>query len=174
MLSIFRPHLRVASVLDLSTSWLRRLGLDHLLLDVDCTLKAYRDEQPSAEISAWLEAVRQQFQIVLISNGRAQRIGRFADSLDLPFLAEAMKPLPRKLRRAMRQHKMDPRRTAMIGDQLFADVMAARLAGVMSILVEAIHPEQERWFSRVKRAPQHLVLRLQRTPLLRDSEESAD
>ena len=42
-------------------------------------------------------------------------------------------------------------RTAMVGDQVFADVMAGRLAGVFTILVRPIHPEDEPWFTRWKR-----------------------
>jgi predicted HAD superfamily phosphohydrolase YqeG len=47
----------------------------------------------------------------------------------------------------------------MVGDQLFADVMAGRLAGVHSILVTPIHPEEEPWFTRLKRLPERLMLR---------------
>ena len=46
----------------------------------------------------------------------------------------------------------------MVGDQLFADVMAGRLAGVRSILVEPIHPEEEPWLTRLKRRPEQFVL----------------
>ena len=41
-----------------------------------------------------------------------------------------------------------PSQTAIVGDQLFADVMAGRLAGVRSILVDPIHPEEEPWWTR--------------------------
>ena len=47
----------------------------------------------------------------------------------------------------------------MVGDQIFADVMAGRLAGIRSILVDPIHPEEEPWFTRLKRLPERFVLR---------------
>ena len=49
--------------------------------------------------------------------------------------------------------------TAMVGDQLFADIAAARLAGLTAILVRPIHPEEEHWFTRIKRPPEKLLLR---------------
>ena len=56
-----------------------------------------------------------------------------------------------------------PSQTAIVGDQLFADVLAARMAGIRSILVEPIHPEEEPWFTLVKRRPERWLLRRMRT-----------
>ena len=47
---------------------------------------------------------------------------------------------------------------AIVGDQIFADVMAGRLSGIRAILVDPIHPEEEPWFTRLKRLPEHAVL----------------
>ena len=47
----------------------------------------------------------------------------------------------------------------MVGDQVFADVLAGRLAGIKCILVRPIHPEEEPWFTRIKRPPERLWLK---------------
>jgi hypothetical protein len=95
----------------------------------------------------------------LVSNGLGRRVGRLAEKLDLPFIAKAGKPLPFGCRDAIRKLGFDRRRTAMVGDQLFADVIAARLAGLTSILVRPIRPEEEPWFTRLKRPVERLLLR---------------
>ncbi len=46
----------------------------------------------------------------------------------------------------------------MVGDQLFADVVSGRLAGLACILVRPIHPEQEPWFTRMKRPLERFLL----------------
>ena len=51
-----------------------------------------------------------------------------------------------------------PLETAIVGDQIFADVMAGRLAGIRAILVDPIHPEEEPWFTRLKCLPERAVL----------------
>jgi len=51
-----------------------------------------------------------------------------------------------------------------VGDQLFADVMAGRLTGLSSLLVRAIHPEEEPWFTRWKRPPERVLLRWMEKP----------
>ena len=146
--------------MDLDLGRLRRMELDALLLDVDCTLKSYRSQAVSDEVRAWLDELRAAgVGLCLVSNGLARRVGRLAEKLDLPFVAKAAKPLPFGCQAAIRKLGCQRRRTAMVGDQLFADVIAARLAGLTSILVTPIRPEEEPWFTRLKRPAERLFLR---------------
>ncbi|MBN2476928.1 MAG: YqeG family HAD IIIA-type phosphatase [Pirellulales bacterium] len=159
MLRLIAPHLHVDSVCDLTLARLEELKLSALLLDVDCTLKRYRDPDVSPEVVAWLDELRAGgIGLCLVSNGMGRRIGRIAERLDLPFVAKALKPFPFRLRAAVRRMHFPPQRTAMVGDQLFADVLAGRLAGLTSILVRPIHPEEEPWFTRLKRPPERYLV----------------
>ncbi len=165
MLKRIAPHLCVERVEQLRLEKLRQLGLDFLLLDVDCTLKRYRQTEISAEVAAWLAELRDGgIGLCLVSNGMGKRIGRFAEKHDLPFVAKALKPFPFRLKAALRKMEFDPARTAMVGDQLFADIVAGRWAGLTSILVRPLHPEEEPWFTRIKRGPERLLLRWMNVP----------
>jgi HAD superfamily phosphatase (TIGR01668 family) len=160
MFPFLAPHYRIASVLELTPARLRGLGLESLLLDADGTLKRYRSQQCAPGVVEWLDDLRQAgFGLCLVSNGLGERISRFAQPLGLPFVARALKPLPLGCRRAMRTMGFRRQSTAMVGDQLFADIMAGRLAGVTTFLVEPIHPEEEPWFTRLKRGPERWLLR---------------
>jgi hypothetical protein len=160
MFGFLTPHYRVASVLELTPERLGELGLASLLLDADCTLKRYGSEQCEPGVAEWLDALRQAgFGLCLVSNGFGERIGRFAQLCGLPFVAKALKPLPMGCRRAMRKMGFRRKTTAMVGDQLFADILAGRLAGLTTVLVEPIHPEEEPWFTRLKRGPERWLLR---------------
>ena len=155
----FAPQYRFESVLQLTPEVLRQLGIEALLLDVDGTLKRYRAPEVPAEMVAWIDALRASgVGLCLVSNGLAARIGVVAAQLKLPFVAKALKPLPRGCRRALRETGLPAERTAMVGDQLLADIPAARLAGLISILVEPIHPEEEPWFTRLKRPLERWLL----------------
>ena len=159
MLKLLTPHLRIESVLELTLDRLRKLGLDSLLLDVDCTLKRYSQNDVEPGVADWIEELsRGGIELCLVSNGLAGRIGRFAEQFDLPFIARACKPFPFRMRAAVRKMGFRPDRTAMVGDQVFADVLAGRLAGLVSILVRPIRPEEEPWYARLKRGPERLVL----------------
>ena len=91
--------------------------------------------------------------------------GILAAKLGLPFVSQACKPLPFGCRRAMRLLGFRSRHTGVVGDQLFADVMAARMAGLASILVRPIHPEEEPWFTRMKRPLERVLLRHMHPPI---------
>lgn len=154
------PHLQIENVSELTPERLRGLGYDALLLDVDCTLKRYRSTCLDDGVLRWLEGLRAAgIRLCLVSNGRGKRIGRLAESLGLPFLASACKPFPYACRAAVARMGLDPARTAMVGDQLFADVMAARWAGLGAILVQPMHPEEEPWYTRLKRPLETFFLR---------------
>jgi HAD superfamily phosphatase (TIGR01668 family) len=160
MLRLLTPHYRVKSVLELTAERLRQWDLAALLLDVDCTLKRYHTTAISAEVTAWLAGLQQAgIRCCIVSNGRGHRIQRFAASLGLPFVAKAMKPFPWGVWAAMRKTGVSPQNTAMVGDQIFADVLAGRLAGVKSILVHPLHPDEEPWYTRLKRPPERWWLR---------------
>jgi HAD superfamily phosphatase (TIGR01668 family) len=153
------PHLQLASVLDLEAVHLRALRLDGLLLDLDCTLKDHGADEFCAGVADWVRALRDcGFRLCLLSNGRPTRIERFARQLLIPFVAGALKPLPFGCRVALRKLGLPPTRTALVGDQIFADVLAGRLAGLFTILVRPT-TTKEPWFTRLKRPLERQVLR---------------
>ncbi len=159
MLRLLVPHYRVASVRELTPERLEQWQLRALLLDVDCTLKRYRAQGLSDEVVRWLETMRAAgVGLCLVSNGRARRIAGVAEELGLPYVAQALKPLPFRCRRAARKLGAPFQQTALVGDQLFADVLAARWVGLVSILVRPIHPHEEPWFTRIKRPLERLFL----------------
>lgn len=160
MFGFLIPHRRVESVLDILPEDLHALGLNALILDVDCTLKRYTMTVCSPEVTAWVAAMQAAgVRICILSNGRGPRIGQFAESLKVPYVAQACKPLPRGVRCALDKLGVKAKQAALIGDQIFADIMAGRLAGVYTILVRPLGPEEEPWFTRLKRRPEAFVLR---------------
>ena len=160
MKNVFFPNFAVASVLELGVDRLRAIGAKALLLDVDCTLKEYQKQEPEPEIIQWLRSLEDSgFRLCLLSNGVGRRISRVATALSLPFVAKACKPFPRGVRKATRLLGVEPNETALVGDQIFADILAGNLAGATTILVKPIKPEQERWFTRIKRPPESIVVK---------------
>ncbi len=159
MLKLVTPNYRVFRVWELTPERLQGWGLCGLMLDVDCTLARYRSGEPLPEVATWLGQLRAaDFRLCLVSNGMGPRIEEFARRVDLPFIAQALKPLPLGIWRAVKVLDRPPSQLAIVGDQLFADVMAGRLAGVRSILVEPIHPEEEPWYTRLKRLVERPLL----------------
>ncbi len=160
MTTFFRPDYYAASVHEISAQWLLSRQLNTLLLDADNTLKRYRNSEPESDVETWLAELRQAgIRICIVSNGLGPRIQQFANRLDLPVVCKAMKPRPTGLRRAMELLGAAPSQTAMAGDQIFADIFAGRNAEVTTIFVEPIAPQDEHWYTRIKRPCERWLIR---------------
>ena len=61
--------------------------------------------------------------------------GPFAEKLGLAYLYRSAKPLPFALGVARRRMQVKRREMAMVGDQLYADRMAAALYGIPGLMV---------------------------------------
>jgi HAD superfamily phosphatase (TIGR01668 family) len=163
------PHLQVDSILELPPSYLLEHGISGMLLDIDGTLKDFVALDVADDVRNWLTNTQAAgIQLCLLSNGKPSRIGPLAQSLGLPHIALAGKPLPRGCHQALELLNLPANRVAIAGDQVFADVLAGRLAGLHSILVRPSSPI-EPWFTRLKRPTERWWLRRieSRVPKLR-------
>ena len=152
MFQWFHPNLILASVADITPELLQKHGIRSLLLDVDSTLKRYRATAIPPENVRWLELMQEAgVPLCILSNGREHRIRPIAEQVGIPFVAPALKPLPSGCCTAMKSMGFEPKSTAIVGDQVFADILAGKFAKIFTILVTPIHPEEEHWYTRIKR-----------------------
>jgi len=164
MLSLLTPHLQLNHVFDLTPDRFRSLQRSGLLLDVDCTLKDYQAKEIEDEVRKWVHSIRAVgARVCLVSNGRSHRVSEYARFLDVPYVSKAFKPFPFGCRSALRLLELEAENAAMVGDQIFADVLAGRLAGLFTILVRPTS-QVEPWFTRIKRPLERRILdRLERS-----------
>lgn len=159
MISYFAPDLQLDSVLELSPGYLKDRGLQGLLLDLDCTLKDYHAFDLPAPVMAWIKMLcDEDIRLCLLSNGTTKKVSRFAEALNIPFVSKAFKPFPFGCLKALKKLSLPGSRIAVVGDQVFADVLAGRLAGLFTILVRPTSP-LEPWFTRLKRPLERHYLR---------------
>jgi putative phosphatase len=158
MLKLVTPHLQLNSVLEVQPDMIRALGVEGLLLDLDCTLKDYYENSFRPEILAWVEQMRRiEVRMCLLTNGKPQRVEPLARQLGVGCVSFAAKPLARGVRLGVAKLGLDRTRVALIGDQIFADVLAGRLAGVFTILVRPT-THREPWITHIKRPLERWVL----------------
>ena len=135
---ILQPDLVLGdSVMKLTADILQEFNIKGLVLDVDETLVPITAMNASPELTLWVEQIKPVVSLWLASNNLSQtRIGRIAESLNLPYITGAAKPSRRKLRKAINAMNLPVEQVAMVGDRLFTDVLAGNRLGMFTILVE--------------------------------------
>ncbi|MEI6602198.1 MAG: YqeG family HAD IIIA-type phosphatase [Clostridia bacterium] len=155
----FKPDLYVDSIFAIDFQNLKARGIKGLLLDVDNTLKAHYAEAPSAQVRGWLDEARAAgFALCIVSNGRQSRIGPFAHGIGLAAVGDAMKPSRAGFLRAAESLHLDVCHTAVVGDQLFTDILGGNNAGALTILVKPISID-EPFYVKLKRPLERLFLK---------------
>lgn len=113
-------------------------GVRVLLTDLDYTLAPKRQGEPDAALLRWVESLRAGgVTLEIISNNRSPvRVERFCGNLGIGYVGHAGKPGTRGLKEAMAKHGVTARETAMLGDKLLTDTLAAKRAGMLMLMVE--------------------------------------
>ena len=119
---------------------LTRRGVRLLLCDLDYTLAPKAQSEPDQRLRRWLEEMAQGgVTVMILSNNRSgKRVNDFCRTLGIDYVGHAQKPSPKGLRRAMARAGVTERETAMLGDKLLTDVLAANLSGVTALMVEPV------------------------------------
>lgn len=163
MIDLLCPDECVESVLDIDLESLARRGITALILDLDNTLLAWEtDEIPSA-VSAWVDHARDRgFKVCIASNATKSRVRKIADQLGVPAISKAVKPRKRPFRLAMEMLGATPERTAVIGDQVFTDVLGGNRLDLYTILINPISDMELKTTRIVRRVENRVLSRLQK------------
>ena len=113
------------SIFDIDPTALARRGIRLLLADLDNTLVPYGVPEPTEQVRAWAAALAAQgvTLFVLSNNRHPERPERFSNALGVPFIGHAGKPKPGSFFRAMERMGCTPEQTAIVGDQIFTDIL---------------------------------------------------
>lgn len=156
---LFYPDYRFRRVWQITPAWLKKKGISVLLLDVDNTLTTHDSPVVPPQVWEWLEQMKEnKIPLAILSNNSDERVKPFAERLGVPFFARAMKPLGQVAHAAVSALGAKENQTALVGDQIFTDILCARTAGLIPILVEPMEPEVSAFF-RCKRVLERVVLR---------------
>ena len=144
---------------DISPEFLLELGVRALLIDIDNTLAPYEQPEPDEVTVAWFEALRAAgISASLISNNQPPRVELFNQKLGLDAYPDAHKPSGKVLRLAMQKMGSDATNTAVIGDQLLTDALAAHRLGLRAIILPPIKDKTSLFF-KTKRFLERPVLK---------------
>lgn len=126
---------------------LRDLGVTLLLSDLDFTLAAKATRHPDRALKDYIAALRDAgIGFMIVSNNRSgKRVTEFCAELSVPYQGRAGKPSPRGIHAAIGRAGGTAAHTAMLGDKLLTDCLAAKRAGVLALMVEPVGGAVTAW-----------------------------
>lgn len=160
--SLLTPDLIVRHVGDVSSAQFAEQKVRAVVTDLDNTLVEWRREHVAEEVAVWLlELKAKGIKVCIASNTRhLSRLDRLAEQMGiLRVPGNAGKPGTNGLRRALHLMEVTAGETAMVGDQLFTDVLAGNRLGMYTVLVNPLTRHEFIGTRVISRNLERLVLR---------------
>ena len=158
-MGMLKPDYYYDTVYDIPYGELWQNNIRGLIFDIDNTIAPYAENYPTAKVVALVKRLQGMgFNVTLLTNNTNRRLDCFTKPLGLFGTANALKPLARGVRKAMRHMKTTRNQTAIIGDQLLSDIWAGKNARVTTILVKPLS-DKDFAFVRIKRRIEGRLLR---------------
>lgn len=158
-MNFFYPDVMLDSAFSLDPDMLCKKGIRCVIFDIDNTLAPYSVKTCSIEAEALLSKLEGAgIHVGFASNNSAERVmlfntkGRF-------FVSDAKKPKNTAAKIFCEHFKVTANELAVVGDQIFTDVLLAKNAKAFSILVPPIDRKHEPWYFIFKRPLEKIIIK---------------
>ncbi len=148
---LLKPDVKLRGITDITVELLNKYNIKALLLDVDNTMSTHHGTILTDGLIEWIAYMQQSgIKLMVLSNSKRARIEPFAARICLPFISLGCKPLPTGYLRGVKALGEKRKNVAIVGDQIFTDVLGGNAVGVKTILLTPIKPE-DGWSFKVRR-----------------------
>ena len=111
-------------------------GIKCLLFDLDNTCVPYEEKEPNDKLAELFDDLKDKgFKVIIFSNATRKRIAPFKKRLNVDCMARAHKPSKKNFLKVLKLFNFDLSEVAIVGDQLYKDILGGNRAGIMTILV---------------------------------------
>lgn len=144
MLRNCKPDMIVGRMEDLDQDDLWNRGIRGLIFDLDNTLCTWHGSEISEERMEWLQRAKLRFKMCILSNTfKYKRLKRVGDMIGIPGIGRwfcGRKPGRGGVCDALKIMGTKADESAIIGDQVFADVLAGNRCGLLTIWIPRLDP----------------------------------
>ena len=151
------PKLYLNKVEDITVEILSENKIKALILDVDNTLIDI-NKNLSKDIIDWTMNLRGHgFRLYILSNtNHKEKVEGVARKLGIPYENFAKKPFKSGFLRVKEKLQLEAEQIAVVGDQIFTDVIGGNRCDMYTILVDPIS-EKDYWYTAWKRPIENAI-----------------
>ena len=88
---------------------------------------------------------------ILSNTNNKEKVETVAKELQIPYKYFAMKPLKKGFKNIQKETNIKPENIAVVGDQIFTDVLGGNRSNMFTILVDPIDNKKDYWYTAWKR-----------------------
>ncbi len=139
-----KPTYIVEHVTDINLEDLKQENIKGLIFDLDNTLMPPRTGIYPEVISQWLEEVKKDFKIAILSNNPYKDYVRQAgEKAGCIAYEKAGKPRRKAALQALKDLDLMPEQVVIIGDRPLTDILVGQRLGLITILVDPLIKQEE-------------------------------
>ena len=154
---ILYPDAHLNNVREITTNFLQDNKINALILDVDNTLIDYDKNLPEETIKWAKELKNNNIKLYILSNtNKKEKVKTVAEKLGIEYMYFAKKPLKSGFKKVQEKLKEPSQNIAVVGDQIFTDIVGGNRCKMFTILVEPI-AEKDIWITMVKRPLENAI-----------------
>ena len=155
-----KPDYNLKNIYDIDLEELKARGINALLFDLDSTLMATKSGTYFEKTINWLDKVKQDFFIGIVSNNHNPvYIDKVKSVTHYPIVFNAAKPSTKVAKSFMDENCIEPSMTAFVGDRPLTDTLCGKLLGCTTILVDSITADTEKPIVRFVRKLERLTVK---------------
>lgn len=153
------PNAYLKNVKEITIDFLNKNNIKALILDVDNTLIDFNKKMLDG-IEEWCKNLKKQgIKLFIVSNSNQKtKVEMVAKKLELQYIHFATKPFKRGFRKAAKMLQEKNENIAVVGDQIFTDVIGANRCKMFSILVEPIE-KKDLLVTKIKRPLENYIIK---------------
>ena len=155
-----KPDVNLKSIYDIDLDELKSQGVKAMLFDLDSTVMPSKSGEYPDRIVKMFEELKQNFVVAIISNNKNKEyIAKVQAMSNFTVIGEANKPSPRVMKEFLKSVNIEPSQTVVVGDRPLTDILAGKLLGAKTILVDSITKDIENKPTRFVRALERLTIK---------------
>lgn len=157
---LLTPTQVVKKISDIHPADLQASGINAIITDLDNTLVPWRRYSIAEEVVQWLADLETAgIKICIASNTmHTSRLKKLAQQMRIPFVDRVRKPWVGGFLRAMQLMDSSKEQTAVVGDQIFTDVLCGNRLSLCTILLRPPLAKEEFFWTRMLRNVENVLI----------------
>ena len=119
----------------------QQYGIEGIILDVDETLRKEMKSIPKCN-KEWVESLRGKLKVIIVSNGKDEKIEQYFREIGIDYIGFAHKPLKKNLLKACEKMNLSPDKVMIVGDSLLDDIYGGKRNNMKTTLIKDVDEER--------------------------------